>query len=213
MSAIIDFLVPREKKFLSMLDDAAENAQRGALAFSEFISEFPKLNKSQKKEYLNKIEEIEHRGDKIIHVINARLNSVFITPLDKEDIHELAGLIDDLIDLIYSTTKQIVLYELKNTDKCIGDLTALITEGIKEVRQLVDHLKKIKYSEHHGVKIHDLENQADDIYEKAMAELYAKKKDAAELIKLKDIYFNLELVTDKMEDISVVIQNIVLKHG
>lgn len=213
MGAIMDFIIPREIKFLQMLDDAAENVMRGVIIFSEFSDKFPKLNAQQKKDYLIKIEEIEHRGDKIIHVISDKLNKVLITPIDKEDIHQLAGLLDDIIDLIYSTTKQIVLYDLRKVDSCILELNKIIREGVKETRILISQLKKIKYAEENAVKIHKLENDADDIYEKAMAELYAKNKDTIELIKLKDIYFNLELVTDKIEDVSVVIQNIVIKHG
>ena len=213
MGSLLDFFIPRESRFLQMLDDAAENDMRGALIFLEFASTFSKLSKQQKRDYLDKIEEIEHRGDKIIHVINDKLNKAFITPIDKEDIHQLAGLLDDVIDLIYSTTKQIVLYDLKNVDDCILNLTNVIKEGLKEVRALIIHLKKIRFSEKNAVKIHELENKADDVYEKAMAKLYLGKQNLTEIIKLKDVYYNLELVTDKLEDISVVIQNIMIKNG
>lgn len=213
MGKMTDFLIPKEQNFLKMLMDAAENDMRGIEIFYEFMEKFPKLSKSQKKEYLSKIEEIEHRGDKIIHVINDRLNHAFITPIDKEDIHELAGLIDDIIDLLYAASKHIVLYELKKVDPTIQGLARVIKEGMKETQVLVSQLKKITYASKNGMKIHQLENEADDIYEKGMAGLFTKKQDFVEMIKLKDIYYNLELVTDKMEDVSVIIQNIVIKHG
>lgn len=213
MGKILDFFVPREKEFLRMLDDAGENVLRGVAVFSEFVQDYNKLNNQQKKDFLEKIEEIEHRGDRITHAINDRLNRVFVTPIDKEDINELAVLLDDIIDLIYSTTKQIALYELEQVDSCILELTRIIDLGTKEILNLITHLKNIKYSKENGIKIHQLENEADEIYQKAMAEMYRKKKDATEIIKLKDVYYNLEIITDKIEDISVVIQNIVIKHG
>ena len=185
----------------------------GANVFSEFVNKFSTLNKEQKKGYLTKIEEIENRGDKIIHVIHDRLNNSFITPFDKEDIHQLSSILDDIIDLVYSATKQIVLYDLKKVDKCILELSRIINEGVNEVKILVQHLSKTKFAKSNSVKIHQLENEADDIYQQAMAELYRKSSDALEFVKLKDVYFNLELVTDKIEDVSDVIQNVVIKHG
>ncbi len=213
MGRITDFLFPREKIFFKMLNDAAENSMRGIEIFSEFVNSFSKLDKSKKNDYLNKIEEIEGRGDKIIHVINERLNNAFITPIDKEDIHQLSMILDDIIDLIYGATKQIVLYDLKKIDKYILELTKLIEEGVKEVIVLVKHLSKTEFAKENSVKIHWLENEADAIYRRAMVELYNSKNTLVELIKLKDVYFNLELVTDKIEDVSDVIQNVIIKHA
>src|SRR3989338_1003653 len=213
MGVITDILFPKERIFFKMLNDAAENSFRGITTFSEFVNRFSSLNKEEKKEYLDKIEEIECRGDKIIHVIHERLNNTFITPIDKEDIHQLASILDDIIDLVYRSTKQIVLYDLKKVDECILELTRIINEGVKEVRILVHHLNKTKFAKKNSVRIHQLENEADDVYEKAMAKLYSSKNTAVELIKLKDVYFNLELVTDKIEDVSDVIQNVIIKHG
>lgn len=213
MGIITDILFPKERIFLKMLNDAADNSMRGVIVFSEFINKFPSLNKEQKKEYLNKIDEIEGKGDRIIHALHERLNNALITPIDKEDIHELSTILDDIIDLVHSATKQIVLYELKKVDKCILELTRIINEGAREVVVLVYHLNKMKFEIKNSVRIHQLENQADEIYENAMAELYRGKNNAKELIKIKDIYFNLELVTDKIEDVSDVIQNVIIKHG
>ncbi len=213
MGGLLDFFVPREHKFFNMLEDQGKNALQGIDVFLEFIGKYPQLKKEQKLEYLKKIEELEHRGDRITHFINESLNKVFITPLDKEDINKLSVLLDDVIDLIHSTTKQIVLYDLKKTDKCITELSKIIKEGMKEIIIILIHLKKIDFPKKNGIKIHQLENEADDLFEKAMAELYAKKINAPEMIKLKDVYYNLELVTDKIEDISVIIENIVIKHG
>lgn len=213
MAGLLDILVPREHKFFNMLEDQGKNAVQGIDVFLEFIEKYSSLKKEQKREYLENIESLEHRGDRITHFINENLNKVFITPIDKEDINKLAILLDDVIDLIFSTTKQIVLYDLKKADDCILALAKIIKEGMKEIMSLLIYLKKIRYPKSHGIKIHQLENEADDVYEKAMAQLYVKKIKVQELIKLKDIYYNLELVTDKMEDISVIIENIVIKHG
>jgi len=213
MGMITDILFPKERIFFKMLNDAAENSFQGVTTFSEFVNKFSSLNKEGKKAYLDKIEEIEGRGDKITHVIHERLNNTFITPIDKEDIHALASTIDDIIDLVYSATKQIVLYDLKKIDICILELARIINEGVKEVRIMVYHLNRKQFAKKNSVRIHQLENEADDAYEKAMAELYSSKNNSIELIKLKDVYFNLELVTDKIEDVSDVIQNVVIKNG
>ncbi|MBI2045268.1 DUF47 family protein [Candidatus Pacearchaeota archaeon] len=213
MGAITDFLFPKEKIFFRMLNDAAENSMHGVEIFSEFVNNFSKLGKNKKKEYLNKMEEIEGRGDKIIHTINERLNKAFITPIDKEDIHQLSIILDDIIDLVYGATKQIVLYDLERIDKHVLELTKIMVEGVKEVAVLINSLSKTEFAKDNSVKIHWLENEADAIYRKAMVELYNGKRKPIELIKLKDVYFNLELVTDKIEDVSDVIQNVIIKHA
>src|SRR3989344_1062021 len=158
MGKVLDFMFPRERIFYKMLNDAAGNVNQGVAIFYEFISKFPKLNAKQKIEYLKKIENIEDRGDRIIHTINERLNNVFITPIDKEDIHKLSGILDDIIDLVYGSTKQIVLYDLKRVDKCILELTKIINEGVKEVVVLVMNMKQGMFSKKNSVRIHQLEN-------------------------------------------------------
>lgn len=213
MGAVTDFLFPREKIFFKMFNDAAKNSLNGVSIFNEFINNFTKLNANEKKEYLRKIEEIEDRGDRIVHLIHEKLNNSFITPIDKEDIHELSSTLDDIIDLIYSSTKQIVLYEIKDVDECIIELTRIIQEGSKEVIKLIEHLANSKLAKQSLVKINKLENDADDILEKYMAELYKSKRNPIDVIKLKEVYYNLELVTDKIEDISDVIQSVIIKHG
>lgn len=207
------FFIPREEKFFKILNDQASNTLNGVICFQEFVYKFQNLSQAQKEEYLKRIEEHEHRGDDITHFLMDRLNRVFITPIDKEDLHQLTVLLDDVLDLIYASAKQIVGYKLKKVDKHIIKMTDIIKEGMEETTHATKNLKLIKYSKQSSIKINQLENDADEVYHNAMTELFSNSMDSIEVIKLKDIYFNLELICDKLEALSNVMQNIVIKHA
>ena len=210
---ILHFFIPQEHKFYELLIEQSDNSMKGAESFTEFVEKYTKLSGVQKKAHVNKIKRIEHEGDKKIHEIVDKLNTTFITPIDKEDIHNLTILLDDVLDLINATANQFLRYRIKKMNPHIKAMTKIVLQGMKENQKAIKELEKNKYSKDYFKRVHELENQADDIYHEALDELFDNGNEAVEIIKYKDIYQNLEVITDKIEDVAVVIENIVIKHA
>lgn len=146
------------------------------------------------------------------HNIIGTLDKTFITPIDKEDIHRLATLLDDVIDFIYATSLRLVIFKIKFIDSHIKNLTEIILEIVKKIDNSILEISKLQNMSQFYVDVHTLENKGDDIYHTAIAKLF-DKKDPIEIIKYKEIYEFLENITDKCEDIANVIESIVVKHA
>ena len=210
---ILGFLVPREEKFFDMLRDQTDNVLDGIKVFNEFVSKFDNISGEERENYVHQIREIEHRGDRITHAIADKLNESFITPIDKEDLHHLTMLLDDVLDLVNVTSRQLIMYKLKKLESFISKFGVMLGEGMNEVADAVHSLRSMKYSQHSIIRINQLENEGDELFRTVIADLFSDGKDPVKIIKLKDICTNLELATDKIEDVAVVIDNIVIKHG
>lgn len=213
MASIMHWLVPKEEKFFEMLSEQAENALEGAKELKDFVSGYDKLEKSGRKARAQAIKGIEHKGDEITHKIIDRLNKTFITPIDKEDIHQMAVLLDDVIDLINAVALRFVLLGVERTDSHINKLVDIILACATELNKGILDLRKLKSMNDHYVKIHSLENEADDVYHEALSELFHYYKNSIDIIKYKEIYELLEKITDKCEEVTHVIENIVVKHA
>ncbi|MBI2660555.1 DUF47 family protein [Candidatus Woesearchaeota archaeon] len=213
MASIMHWLVPKEEKFFDMLGEQAENALEGAKELKNFISNYDKLDKGERKSKAQSIKIIESKGDDITHKIMEGLNKTFITPIDKEDIHQMAVLLDDVIDLINAVALRFVLLGVERTDSHINKLADIILACATELNKSILDLRKLKSMNEHYVKIHSLENEADDVYHEALSELFHYYKNSIDIIKYKEIYELLEKITDKCEEVTHVIENIVVKHA
>ena len=213
MSSIMHWLVPKEEKFFEMLSEQAENALEGAKELKNFISNYDKTEKSERKAKAQAIKNIEHKGDEITHKIIEKLNTTFITPIDKEDIHQMAVLLDDVIDLINAVSLRFILLGVERTDTHINKFADIILACATELKKSIADLRKLKAMNEHYVKIHSLENEADDVYHEALSELFHYYKNSIDIIKYKEIYELLEKITDKCEEVTHVIENIVVKHA
>ncbi len=207
------WLVPKEEKFFEMLNEQAKNALEGAQELKNFVDKYEKLERSERKSKAQLIKNIEHKGDEITHSILEKLDTTFITPIDKEDIHQMAVLLDDIIDLINVVTLRFVLLGIERIDNHIIKLVDIIHSAVVELNKSILDLRKLKNMREHYVKIHSLENEADDIYHEALSELFHFYKNSIDIIKYKDIYELLEDITDKCEDVTNVIESIVVKHA
>jgi len=204
-------LIPREESFFELFDGAAKNVHDGALAMLDFLERF-----NDSAERAKRMKDIEHVGDEITHEIFDRLNRTFITPLDREDIHELGGRLDDILDLIDTSMNRMVLYKIdKPTEdalllaRCLRHATALILEAVPLLRDMKNGPEILKRC----VAIHGQENEADRIEQHALATLFDNNHEAVEIIKWKDIYGDLETATDRCEDVANVLEGIVLKNA
>lgn len=203
-------LIPKEVKFFDMFVKSAENLLRGAKLLKELSDNFGSL-----AEDAAKLERLEHDSDQITHEIMEKLNTTFVTPLDREDIHELTAALDDVMDFIEAATERMVLYKIKAPTPEMKEIADVILKQAEEINFVMPKLKELKHAQvmEHCIEINRLENEGDRILREAVAKLFDQKTDALEVIKWRDIYEYLETATDKCEDIAVIIEGIVLKHA
>ena len=212
MVNILHRLLPKEEKFFHMLKEQSSNVVKGANELNNLISNYNKLNDSSRRELVKKIKDIEHEGDVLTHNIIGILDKTFVTPIDKEDIHRLATLLDDIIDLIYATAIRLSIFRIDIIDVHIKNMTDIILEMVRKIDTGILDVSKLKKMDDFYIQIHTLENKGDDVFHNALAKLF-DKKDAIEIIRYKNIYEFLENTSDKCEDVANVFESIVVKHA
>jgi len=165
---------------------------------------------------VKKIKDIEHAGDKITHTTIEKLNQTFITPLDREDIHELICRQDDIIDLIDSAVARMHLYKIDKPTEDAKALARVLVKATQIIIELLPKMRNLKLSSsllQDCIAIHTQENEGDRIQQHALASLFENGQDPIYIIKWKDIYEELEAATDRCEDVANVIEGIVLKNA
>ncbi len=205
-----EWIIPQEKHFFDMFEQQADIVLEGAEALMDMVTHFENL--AQKRD---RIKDIEHRGDNMVHEIAESLTKTFVTPIDQDDISKLASRLDDILDYIEAASHRIWSYEIKSAPPEMVKLTEVILASAKEVNHAVKDLRNFKKKNeilNHFIEINRLENQGDDITHVAVAALF-KKYDAVDIIKLKEIYEYLEEATDKCEDAADVIKDVYLKNS
>jgi predicted phosphate transport protein (TIGR00153 family) len=203
-------LIPKEMVFFDLFEEAAKNAHEGALALQDLLNDFRDVPAKVKR-----IKDIEHAGDKITHTTIEKLNQTFITPIDREDIHELICRIDDILDLIDTAVARMHLYKIKEPTDDAKALARVLVDATKIITELLPKMRSMKLSSSllHCIEIHTKENEGDRIEQHALAALFENGHDPIFIIKWKDIYEELEASTDRCEDVANVIEGIVLKNA
>lgn len=212
-----DWLVPREEKFFEILSEQAGLVVEGAEALVHMLETYDAALKVPDgvRTLKRKVKEIEHRGDLKTHELFTALNATFITPLDREDIGALGSALDDILDFTYATANHLHLYDVKHPEKEILEVARLLRDQTYYLRDALVHLPDPRKREELAAKlveIHSLENQADEITNRAKAALF-QLDDVKHIIKMKDIFEYLETATDKSEDAADVIRDILVKHA
>ncbi len=204
-----ELLIPQEKIFFELLEQESKNVLAGALALDDLVQNFDQLADKR-----NKIKDIEHQGDNIVHSIYDRLIKTFITPIDREDISKLASLYDDVLDYIYAAVNRLYLYEISSPTEPMRKFTELVVKSVREIDFAFASIQKIKAPEVESriIEVDRLENEADVVLNEAVAALF-KTNDAITIIKLKEIYELMETITDKCEDVVQVIRDIILEYS
>jgi predicted phosphate transport protein (TIGR00153 family) len=201
-------LIPREEKFYKDFQALADELYRGALLLEQMLaSDRPAWGKAEE------IKEVEHKCDFITHEIIQRLNRTFVTPLDREDIHELARSLDDIMDAIDASASLIRLYRLESVRTGARELASIITACTKQVRLALDSLEKHTGVITYSVEINRLENEADRAHQEAVSRLFDDEKDPLMVMKWKETLDFLEDATDRCEDVANVLEGVVVKHG
>ncbi len=205
-----EWIIPQDKHFFNMLENESQNVLDGSNAFLEMLKDYENIKEKQQM-----IKDIEHQGDDFVHEIFEELNKTFITPIDHEDISKLASAFDDVLDYIEGTATRLVLYEIAKPEDNMIKLAEVLLKQTKELNTALSGLRNIKNPkeiEKRCIEVNRLENVADDIYKTSVAELF-RRKDAIEIMKLKEVYERLEFATDKCEDAANVISDIVVKNS
>ncbi len=213
MPNILKFLLPNETKFFMMLNRQSDNILEGGKLFLDSVNGYTQLTHEEREEHQKKMKDTEEKGDKLSKQIIEQIDKDFITPFDREDIHELTVLLDDIIDSVDTTFRRMVVYNLNKTDNIILELNKIVFESIEEVNLAIRDLKRLKDIKAHCVKIDMLENQADRILSNGFKTIFQNIKDPILLFKTKEIYEYMESITDRCKDVSIILQSIVVKHG
>jgi predicted phosphate transport protein (TIGR00153 family) len=214
LNSIFQYFVPKDKKIFSALfEQAANNVVAMATVLVETVNS---TNPDTREELIKQIDKLENKGDEITHQIHLELGKNFITPFDREDIHLLASAIDDVADNIQGAANRMSLYRIDDFNLPIKKLSELILQASgemeKAIRELRD-LKNVRNIADSCIRINSIENQADYVFDRAVADLFLYEKDAIRLIKYKEILATLETATDMCEDAADVMESILVKNA
>ncbi len=212
-NSFLQLFTPKDRVFYSLFEEVADSVGRMGKLMKEVVAE-PDFDK--RAAIISQVEDQEHVNDDLTHRIFTELGRNFITPFDREDIHYLASALDDIADYIYATAKKINFYRVNPNDMGIQKMADLIDQSatqiqiaVKELRNMRD-MRKITDA---LVKVNSIENQADDIFDLSIERLFETEPDAKEVIKKREIYQVMEIVTDKCEDAANVIESIIIKYA
>jgi len=213
LNSIFQFLVPKDKKFFPLFEQAAANL----ILLAETLHEAINVPKNEREDYFMKIEELEGKIEEITHTTHLELSRNFITPFDREDIHSLIKAIDNVADYMHGAASRMRLYQVEKITKSIRKLTEinleacqLIGQAIKEIKDLDGNHKKIAEI---CKKINKLESKADTVFDKAVADIFENETDAKNIIKYKEVLSALESASDKCKSVSNVLEQISVKHS
>lgn len=201
-------LLPREDQYFTLFSQMTAKMQEGSNA----LVELTQGNSSNFESIAKRIKDAEHGCDAITHEITTKLNKSFITPFDREDIYALSVALDDVLDYVDAGARAILMYNIKEITEHAKHLAKVIQSLTIEINSAVSMLSKPTNLNQHIVEIHRLENEADDVYFRAIGELFQKSNDPMEVIKWKELYEILESATDRCESVANIIESIMLKH-
>lgn len=212
LNSIFQFLVPKDKKFFPLFEQASANL----ILLAETLHEAVNAPKSEREEYYRKVEELEATIEEITHKTHLELSRNFITPFDREDIHSLIKAIDNVADNMHGAASRMRLYQVEKITKSIRKLTEinleacqLIGVGIKELKDF----KNPKAIKDTCKKINKLESKADSVFDKAVADIFENETDVKNIIKYKEVLSALEMASDKCKSVSNVMEQISVKHS
>jgi uncharacterized protein len=213
INSILKIFLPKDRIFYSLFEEIANKVEEMGAKLKEVVTE---TDFDQRATLISQLEDMEHQNDELTHTVFTELSKNFITPFDREDIHSLANSLDDVADYIYACAKKINFYKVNPNDPGIQKMADIIAQGATSVKAAVLELRNMKNMRNITdalVKINSIENQADDIFDMSIEKLFATENDAKEVIKKREIYQIMEMVTDKCEDVANVIESIVVKYA
>lgn len=201
--------LPKEDTYFVFFSEMTEKIQEAADILVEMMND-PDRNYGA---YLKRMKDVEHACDELAHKLTTKLNKSFITPFDREDIYHLSVALDDICDYIDAGARAMVMYGITEANIHSKQLARIIHDLSKEIHGAILLLKKANGMNQHFMEIHRLENEADEVYFRAIGELFKDTSDPIEVIRWKEVYEILENATDRCESVANIIESIVLKHN
>lgn len=202
-------LLPKEDKYFDLFNQMAAHMTECARLLQNLFADF-----DNRVAYADKIKDVEHNCDLLTHEIVKKLNQTFITPIDREDIHALASGLDDIVDAIEYTAKRVILYRVEGPTehaRRMSDVLVRIVARLENAIRLLENNGEQVLKE--CVAIHGLENEGDTYHHEAIDELFANETNPITLLKMKELYAKMERTIDKCEDVSNILEAIVLKNA
>lgn len=213
LNSFLKAFLPKDKIFFSLFEQIGENLQGMSKAFVQALND---PNYDSRRAALIKLEDWEHKNDNLSHKVFVELGQNFITPFDREDIHYLATALDDVADFMYAAGNKIVTYDVTEPNSYMKKMAEIVQLSVEQLAIAVDNLrdmKNIRAITECCVKVNSYENEADDVYTQSITDLFSSNLPAVEIIKLKDVYQDLEFITDKCEDATNIIESIIVKYA
>lgn len=213
LNNIIRIFLPKDKVFYDIFENIAGNLKDMGSTLKKAMNE---VDPTKRMTLLKSLEDGEHRNDEYTHQIFIELSKNFITPFDREDIHYLATSLDDIADFMYAASKKILNYNVSESDEYMKEMAEINQKSIKALADAIMKLrsmKNISQIKQDCVLINSLENAADDALDRAIINLFSSEKNPVDVIKLKDVYEDMEMISDKCEDASNVIESIIIKYA
>jgi predicted phosphate transport protein (TIGR00153 family) len=201
-------LIPRDEEFVKIFIRDGENLLSAARALEELVVAYDRLD-----ERVAAIQALEHQGDEIDAEIAARLERAFITPFDREDIHELTSRLDDVVDGIQEVAETFVIYGIVEPTPEARQLAGIIAGQGAELMAALRLLDKPETMQAHLRAVHTLENEADGLSRAAIGRLFRERMDPLDVIRFRDLYIALEETVDAAEDAAEVLERIIAKGG
>ena len=201
-------VIPRGSDFYDLFERAAGGVADGASLLAKLLADFDDPETAHAE-----IRQLEHEGDEITHQILRELNTSFVTPFDREDIHQLASGLDDILDGIEAVADMFVLHNIKQPLPEMRRQADVLHRAAEELRQAMSDLRNLRVLGEHWVEINRLENEGDRVYRKTVAALFSGDYKAMDVLKWKDIVDQLESAIDDCEDVANILESIVLKHA
>ena len=202
-------LLPRNEEFFDLFVDVASRNKEAAQHLRDLFEAAP----DRRTPIVEAIKRLEHEADQVTHEVVNRLDRTFITPLDREDIHQLASDLDDVMDAMDGTARRAQIFRLGVAPQGVRRLAEVIQRMVAVLAEAVGRLKKGDDVMRYCVEAKQLEEEGDAIYHEALGQLFEKERDAIEIIKWKEIYDNLENTLDQAEDVANVVESITIKHA
>ena len=209
MSRLSQVLVPKDRQYFDLFEEAAGNIVRAASLLDDMLRNFP----DRQEELTRDILICEQQGDRITHDIIRRLNETFVTPIDREDILALASSLDDIVDYIEEAADYLGLYKIEAPMEQSQRLASVLLESSRQLAEAMPRLRNFEDISHYTVEVNRLENDGDRITREAMASLFEGGIDPMVVIRWKDIYERLESAIDACEHVANILEGIVIKNS
>ena len=205
-------IFPKQEDFFVLFRRLAALVRRGADLLHEMMRAYDGLDDAGREEKARELKSVEHDADGIAHDLFAKLNRSFVTPLEREDIHDLASGLDDVLDAVEAIGTRMVLFRIPRATPEAVQLAGIVAAATARIEAAVDRLQKSRDLLSYTVEINQLENDADNVSRHAVADLFSGRHDLLDVMRWREIYGRLEGAADKCEDVANTIEAIVLKN-